>query len=110
MNKEEKLSSLDKEIEMQRKALEPFIVSGSTEPVTQETIEKRLWRIERAEELGIYLTEVNIESLEYQNPYKIKALEFIMQDQEVPEEIKEQIKQFEEKHRKDNENKLKAVQ
>lgn len=80
---------------IKKKDLTPFIAPGSTIPLTQEEINKRKIRIERAEELGIYLTAVGPENIEYENPYKMQALYLIIQDKEVPEKIKKQIKDFE---------------
>ena len=87
---------------MNNKPLTPFIALGSDISVTQEEVNKRIKRIERAEELGIDLTSVDTNTSnayeEYTNPYEIEALSFIMRDQEIPEELKHKFKKFEEKH------------
>lgn len=81
---------------MNNKHLTPFIAPSSTIPVTQEEVNRRMRMIARAEELGIYLTMVDSNNQEgYENPYKIQALGFIIQDQEVPEELKKKIIEFE---------------
>ena len=86
-----------------KKILKPFIAPGSDVPVTQEEIEKRKRRMERAEALGQSLTKVTSENNgieEYENPYRVKALEYIMADKEVPEELKNKIAEFEKEHKK----------
>ena len=75
----------------------PFIAFGSSEPVTLEEIEKRKRIIERAEELGINITGVDTEK-EYENPYKVEALIYIMDDKQIPEELIKKIQEFEEQH------------
>lgn len=77
----------------------PFIAFGSTEPISKEEIEKRKRIIERAEKLGIKVTSLDTE-LEYENPYKVEALVYIMADKPVPEELIKKIQEFEESHKK----------
>ena len=77
----------------------PFIAFGSTEPISKEEIEKRKRIIERAEKLGIKVTSLDTE-LEYENPYKVEALVYIMDDKPVPEELIKKIAEFEESHKK----------
>lgn len=86
-----------------KKVLKPFIAPGSDVPVTQEEIEKRKRRMERAENLGQSLTKITFEKdgiEEYENPYRVKALEYIMADKEVPEELKDKIVEFEKEYKK----------
>ena len=86
-----------------KKVLKPFIAHGSDVPVTKEEVEKRKRRIERAEALGQSLTKITFENdgiEEYENPYRVKALEYIMADKEVPEELKNKIVEFEKEHEK----------
>lgn len=80
---------------------EPFIAIGSTEPVSKEEIEKRKRVIERAEQLGIKVTSLDAEH-EYENPYKVEALIYIMNDEPVPEDLVKKIEEFEEKHKSNN--------
>lgn len=75
----------------------PFIAIGSTEPVSKEEVEKRRRIIERAEKLGIKVTSLDSEH-EYENPYKVEALVYIINDEPVPEELIKKIQDFEEKH------------
>lgn len=87
---------------MVKERLKPFIAPDSTTPITQEDINKRIRMINRAEEIGIYLTIVDSNTDadgEYENPYKMEALKFILQDQEVPENLKQLIKNFEIQHK-----------
>ncbi len=77
---------------------EPFIAIGSTEPVSKEEIEKRKRIIEQAEKLGIKVTTLDVEH-EYENPYKVEALIYIMDDEPVPEELIRKIQEFEEIHK-----------
>lgn len=79
----------------------PFIAFGSTEPISKEEIEKRKRIIERAEKLGIKVTSLDTE-LEYENPYKVEALVYIMNDEPVPDELIMKIKEFEESYKKNN--------
>ena len=86
-----------------KKVLKPFIAPGSDVLVTQEEVEKRKRRMERAEALGQSLTKITFEKdgiEEYENPYRVKALEYIMADKEVPEELKNKIVEFEKEHEK----------
>lgn len=77
----------------------PFIAFGSTEPISKEEVEKRKRIIERAEKLGIKVTSLDTE-LEYENPYKVEALVYIMDDKPVPDELIKKIQDFEEIHKK----------
>lgn len=76
--------------------LEPIMAPGSEVIITKEDIEKRKRRIARAEEIGQSLTRVTAE--EYENPYRAEAMLYILQDKEVPEELKEKIRVFDEQH------------
>lgn len=76
----------------------PFIAFGSTEPISDEEIEKRKRIIERAEKLGIHVTSLDTE-VEYENPYKLEALVFIWDDKPVPEELMKKIEEFESSHK-----------
>ena len=78
---------------------EPFIAFGSEEPISSDEIEKRKRVIDRAEKLGIKVTSLDTE-LEYENPYKVEALVYIMKDEPVPEELVKKIQEFEERHKK----------
>ena len=78
----------------------PFIAFGSTEPILKKEVEKRKRIIERAEKLGINVTSLDMEQ-EYENPYKVEALVYIINDQVVPKELIEKIQEFEEKHKSD---------
>lgn len=81
-----------------KKKPDPFIAYGSTEPVSKEEIEKRQRIIERAEKLGIKVTYLDSEH-EYENPYKVEALVYIMNDESVPEDLIKKIEEFEENHK-----------
>lgn len=76
----------------------PFIAPGSLEPVTPAELEKRKRRIARAEAIGLSIMRVTSEQIydeEYENPYHVEALRYILQDKDVPEEVLQKIKDFE---------------
>ena len=86
-----------------KKQLKPFIAPGSYEVITQEEIEKRKRRIERAEAIGLSIMHVTSEGNydeEYENPHAVEALRYILNDMDVPEEVKEKMKIFDEKNKK----------
>ena len=76
----------------------PFIAYGSKEPISKEEVEKRKRVIERAEKLGIKVTSLDTEC-EFENPYKVQALVYIMNDEPVPEDLIQKINDFEEIHK-----------
>ncbi len=80
------------------KNLKPFIAPDSTIKITQDDIEKRKRRIAKAEEIGQSITRVDSDDSGHENPYRVQALCYIMQDLEVPTELKKKIKEFDEKH------------
>ena len=79
----------------------PFIAQGSLEPVTQAELEKRKRRIARAEAIGLsimrVISEINPEE-EFENPYHVEALRYILDDMDVPEEVLRKIDEFKEKN------------
>ena len=86
-----------------KKQLKTFIAPGSFEVITQEEIEKRKRRIERSEAIGLSIMHVISEwnyDEEYENPYAVEALRYILNDIDVPEEVKEKMKIFDEKNKK----------
>ncbi len=87
-----------KNIDIKNKKPEPFIAPGAKELASKEEIEKRLRRIKRAKEIGQDLTRVDSENCETENPYRVQALLYIMKDQEVPQDLKEKIKEFDVKY------------
>lgn len=88
----------NKNMDKQKKSTEPFIAPYSNIPVTKEEIESRHTKINRAEEIGASITRVTNEG--YENPYRVKALIYINKNQEVPEELKRKIKEFDERYNK----------
>lgn len=76
----------------------PFRAPGFKELASKEEIEKRLTRIKRAKEIGQDLTRVDSKNCEIENPYRVQALLYIMQDKEVPQELKDKIKKFDEQN------------
>ena len=79
----------------------PFIAPGSLEPITQEELEKRKRRIARAEAIGLSIMRVTSEKIyddEYENPYHVEALRYILDDMDVPKEVLQKIKEFEKIH------------
>lgn len=72
----------------------PFIAPGAKAMASREEIVKKLNRIEKAKEIGQDITKVDIEDNEIENPYRVEALMYIINDQDVPQELKEKIKQF----------------
>ena len=83
--------------------LKPFIAPGSTDVVTQEEIQQRVERVRRAEEIGQSITRVDTED-GYENPYSVKALYYIANDLEVPDELKRKIQEFEAQHEMKKQN------
>lgn len=79
-----------------KKPSTPVNAPHSNIPVTQEEIEKRKERMIRAEEIGASITKFDGEETE--NPYRVQALIYIMQDKEVPEDLKKKIKEFDKKY------------
>jgi hypothetical protein len=74
----------------------PFIAPGSETPITSEEIKKREKRIELLELIGEHPTRVTDD--EFENPYRLKAIALISEDKDIPEELLEQIKKFDEAH------------
>ena len=73
----------------------------------EEEIEKRKRRIERAEAIGLSIMHVTSEwnyDEEYENPYAVEALRYILNDMDVPEEVKVKMKVFDEKNKKQSES------
>lgn len=85
---------------VKNKKLPPFIAPGAKALASNKEIEKRLVRIKRAKEIGQDLTRVDAENFETENPYRVQALVYIMNDQEVPDELKEKIKRFDAEYNK----------
>lgn len=81
--------------------LKPFIAPGSLEPVTQEEIDKRKRRVVRAEDIGQSIMRVTSEQNgdeEYENPYCVEAMRYILNDMDVPKELKEKMLEFDKRH------------
>lgn len=78
----------------------PFIAPGSQTPITAQEIERRKRQIERLEMIGETPTRVTDE--EFENPYKLKAIELIAEDKDVPEDILREIQEFEKKYKSKN--------
>lgn len=78
---------------------EPFIAPGSTEKATKDEMERLILRINRAKEIGEDFTRLD-SSIDsgYENPYRVEALCHILADQEVPEHLKDKIRELDEKH------------
>ena len=74
----------------------PFIAPGSETPITSEEIKKRERRIELLEMIGEHPTRVT--NVEFENPYRLKAIALIYEDKDIPEELLEKIKKFDEEH------------
>lgn len=66
-------------------------------PVTEEEIRKRQVRLKLLEEIGASCTKFDGGN-ETENPYRVQALIYIMQDKEVPEDLKKKIKEFDKKY------------
>ena len=75
----------------------PVIAPYSDIPVTEEEIRKRQVRLKRLEEIGASCTKFDGEN-ETENPYRVQAMLYIMQDKEVPEDLKKKIKEFDKKY------------
>ena len=78
--------------------LTPFIAPGSEVSVTKKEIEQRKRRIEQAEEIGQRITRVDRKDEGYENPYRAKALCYILNNKEVLEELKIKIEEFDKRH------------
>lgn len=81
----------------EEKDLQPFIAPGSLEPITQEEIEKRKRRIARAEAIGLSIMRVTSEKCydeEYENPYNVQAIRYILNDMDVPEEVLQKMRAY----------------
>ena len=74
----------------------PFIAPGSETPVTSKEIERRERIIKLLEQIGEHPTRVTED--EFENPYKLKAIALISEDKDVPAELLEKIKKFDEEH------------
>lgn len=74
----------------------PFIAPGSETPITSEEIKKREKRIQLLELIGEHPTRVTDD--EFENPYRLKAIALISEDKDIPEELLEKIKKFDEEH------------
>lgn len=92
-----------KNTNIQNKKPKPFIAPGAKESASKEEIEKRLKRVQRAKEIGQDITRVDSINCETENPYRVQALLYIMNDQEVPQDLREKIKEFDIKYNKNNE-------
>lgn len=84
---------------IKKPVLTPFIAPGSTTAVTNKELEKRRRKIQRAEALGISLTKVHNNENEYENPYKVEALMYILNDKDVPKDLQRKIELFDEQHK-----------
>ena len=82
------------------KKLTSFIAPGSTIKITNEEVEKRKKMIADAEEIGQRITKVDNKDEGYENPYRAKALIYIANGKEVPEELKVKIEQFDNEHKR----------
>lgn len=94
----------DKQVQFEQVDLQPFIAPSSLEPVTQEELEKRKRRIAKAEAIGLSIMRVTSEKKydeEYENPYHVEALRYILNDMEVPEEVLRKMKEFDKQNRVD---------
>ena len=88
----------DKTVHLENVELQPFIAPGSLETITQEELEKRKRRIARAEAIGLSIMRVTSERNyddEFENPYHVEALRYILNDLDVPEEVLRKMTEFE---------------
>lgn len=74
----------------------PFIAPGSTIQPTAKEIHDRQVKIKRAEEIGASITRITEEEIE--NPYRVKALLYINRGEQVPEELKIKIAEFDKEY------------
>lgn len=72
----------------------PFIAPGSEVALTKEEMEKRKRKIKRLEQINENYSRITED--EFENPYRIQALALIAKDEDIPEELLKQIKEFEE--------------
>lgn len=78
--------------------IKPFIAFGSDIKVTQKDIIKRIQRLKRAEEIDQDLMRINEEN-GYEDPYRAKALYYIVNNKEVPGKLKRKIEEFDRKYK-----------
>lgn len=92
----------DKATGSKNKELKPFIAPDCREISDEE--KKRNTLIERrAAEIGIYFNVFDGDNFtEHENPYRAKALVYIMKEMEVPEELKNKIKEYDRAYQKQN--------
>lgn len=76
----------------------PFIAPGSLNKITPAEIELRKQKIKKAEEIGASITRFDTDS-DVENPYRVKALIYINKGMDIPEELKDKIKKFDEQHK-----------
>lgn len=81
----------------------PFYAPGSTTPVTQEELEIRKRRYHRMLSIGIDPTL--LVDVEHENPYRVEAMLLINKDKEIPKELLEKIKKYDEEYKKKTEKK-----
>lgn len=88
MNKPKKSNTIKKELNI------PFYAAGSREPITQEEIDRRKRRIERAKQIGSSITTFD-GCGEHENPYRAEAMmKYVMQDKDVPAELIKRIREY----------------
>ena len=67
--------------------------TGSGVALTKEDMEKRKRKIKRLEQINENYSRITED--EFENPYRIQALALIAKDEDIPEELLKQIKEFE---------------
>ena len=80
----------------------PFIDPHSEDTPTKEELDRRSRQYDRLMALGIDSTLIDDTQVgrEIENPYVIQAMILINQDKDVPEELAQKIKKYNQKKRK----------
>ena len=78
----------------EKKKLPPVNAPYSNVPVTNQELKKRKRKYDRLKALGVDPTLFVCENEESENPYLIQAMVIINQDRDVPLELIEKIKEY----------------
>lgn len=85
---------------MKNNKISPFIAPHSADAPTKEEFDRRSRQYNRLMALGIDPTLIDDTQVgrERENPYAIQAMILINQDKEVPEELIQKIKKYDQKY------------
>ena len=85
---------------MKNNKISPFIAPHSADAPTKEELDRRSRQYNRLMALGLDPTLIDDTQVgrERENPYAIQAMILINQDKEVPEELIQKIKKYDQKY------------